>query len=227
MNKNKYQSYLKIFAYVVITLMCNVYIFAYIFGNGSGKGYCDGDPQPGCPPEKSFNPGYSIEAYVEQGGGYFLNAYSGFLALLNRVEMSNQQGIDYDEMKKLAGQALQNLENAGAVYAVLIELAENTPYNPEVNAKLKAFDFHDFMVKNGLNPIIFNKVAGCLSTGDITGIFKHISEEMAAIHTLLAVIHNDTASNRLPGIRALREANRAFSDTLIFGQQTAQVFDAL
>ncbi len=227
MNKFKALPLFKIVTIISFMMILSLNAFPIIFGNGSGGGYCDNDPLPGCPGTFSLAPGFSIETYVEEGAGYFLQANASFLALLNRVEMSNQQGVDYDELKKLAEETRQNLENAVSTYALLVELAENTPYNTEVTGKLKTFDYYGLMVKSGLNRVIFSKTARYLSTGDITGMFKHIHGEMQAIETLLAAVRGDITAGRMPELPLLWDTHKTFSDTSMFGQFAARVLYAL
>ncbi|HLP46319.1 MAG TPA: hypothetical protein VK469_10245, partial [Candidatus Kapabacteria bacterium] len=171
--------------------------------------------------------GYDIEAYVQKGGGYFLSSHSSTLALLNQIEMSDLQGIDYDRMKKNAADALQNIRAAGSVYNDLVEIAANTPYNPVVIDKLKTFDYQTFMEKNKLNREIFKKVVVYLSSGDINGMYYRILRELTALETLLSSITNDIAFNRQPGLSLLWKTSETFSETLLFGQYAARVFYAL
>lgn len=229
MDKNNFKACLKVFFCIVLILIFKLNVFGYLFGNGSGKGYSDGTLKPGSPlppglvyttPGTSFN----IEAYVQDGGGYFLNAYSFTLSLLNQVEMSDLQGIDYEKMKVNAFSALQNIRSAVSIYTTLVDMADNTPYNSMVIEKLKTFDYQIFMEKNNLNREIFRKVAGYLSTGDITGMYRRILREILILETLLTSIHNDTTYNRQPELQLLWKTNEVFSETLLFGQYAARIF---
>lgn len=227
MHDYRHRFILKIIICAVALIIFNTYGFAYLFGNGSGDGYCDTNQGSGCVGETAAQGGAGIESYVAKGGGYFLGAYAKTLLLLNRVEMSDLKGFDYVEAAGIAGEARQNTGFAGAVYSVLIELAENTPYNPEVTAKLKSFNYNAFARAEGLNRAIVKEVAAYLAHGNITGLYKHIEREISTIEAGLTEIHGDILSGSMPGLSQLWQVNEAFSVTLLFGQYTARVFDAV
>ncbi|MCX6580614.1 MAG: hypothetical protein NT166_10575 [Candidatus Aminicenantes bacterium] len=232
MGKINVNMHLKMLLGVIFLMALNLQVFPVIFGNGSGNGYCDGIPKPGCLPPPglaAITPGNGpgIEALVREGGGYFLNAHSLTMALLNQVEMSDLNGLDYDILNKTANDALLNIRCARSIYIALVDMAENTLYNPEVTAKLRAFDYRAFMEKNNLNREIFKKLAAYLSSDDITGMYRHILHEITGIETLLTTICSDIALHRQPGLQLLWKTGETFSETLLFGHYAARVFYAL
>lgn len=202
--------------------------YGYIAANGAGLGYCDPGSDPGCDENVSgvaLSLAYApIESYIEEGGGYFLNAFSTILTLSNRVEMSNLAGVDHDELQKIVNSALENIANAKFTYYLLIRAAEETPYNREVLLKLKDFNYREFMTSNSLNGVIFREVSEYLEKGDITGIFKRMNTGFHSIEQLLLSIKAKTDLNRLPELADTWKLNEAASDTLLFGQYVARIF---
>ncbi len=164
---------------------------------------------------------------MQEGGGYFLKANSLILALMNQVELSDLNGLDYELLKKNAGDALQNTRAACSIYSDLVDLAANTPYNPKVIEKLKTFDYQSFMEKNNLNREIVKKVSAYLSKGDITGMYRRILRELLVLDALLGTIYNDISCNRQPGLPLLWKTGESFSETFLFGQYAARIFHAI
>ena len=148
----------------ILMIFC-MNIFPRILLNGSGNGYTSGDYDSG------IKNTLSIETYVIQGAGYFLEANSCIQSILNRVELQDFNGIDYNELDRLVNRALQNITIAGKEYTKLIQLAEVTPYNQEFIFQLKSFDYRSFMAETGLNSVVFSKLRAYLEKGDITGTF--------------------------------------------------------
>ena len=79
----------------------------------------------------------TIRKYIIEGAGYFLKSHSDFLLFLNKIELSELNGIDYIELQNIIKRVIENLENAKAAYENLISIAKETPYNESVIEKLK------------------------------------------------------------------------------------------
>ncbi len=205
--------------------------YGYIAANGAGIGYCDPAGDPGCEEDKSgtaLSMSYApIESYIEEGGGYFLNAFSTLLSMSNRVEMTNLAGIDRGELQQIVNQSLENITRAKYTYSLLIRAAEETPYNPDVLLKLKNFDYRGFMTRHSLNSVIFKEVEAYLQKGDITGIFKRVNNGFLSIEKLLLSIKTKTDLKRVPELSDIWKINEEASDTLIFGQYVARIFSEL
>jgi len=203
---------------VVITfILFTGNIHCYIAQNGSGKGY-----EP--PKAADTIEDNSIETYIEMGGGYFLKSHSDILLFLNKVEMSNINGSDYNEWQSILKSALDNVRSAKKAYELLIKTAEATPYNQEVITRLTRFDYASFAQANDLNEVIFKKVEQHLVAGDITGCYKNAYAGMCAIEKLLVSVQNEVSLNKMPGLTDLWKLNGLCADTLIFGQYVAMVF---
>jgi hypothetical protein len=193
-----------------------------ILQNGSGKGYGDDGGDSGSQERRSSIS--IINTYIIVGAGYYLNAHSDSLALLNRIELSEIIGIDYSECKNLVDRALNNIKNAKETYSLLIEVAEITPYNQLVISKLKSFDYDSYLNEHALNSLIFKDVEDYLKNGDIRGVHKRIYYDVIEIENLLISIKDEISLNKMPELSNLWKLNEKFSDTLIYGGYVARVF---
>jgi hypothetical protein len=202
----------------VMVLTLNVY--SLVCSNGSGQGY-EGVGK------SAIGISSPIETYVIQGAGYFLNAGSAVYQLLTMVELQESQGLDINAMEKVSDSAIANIDKAIETYELLIKTAEATPYNDEIQAELKSFDYEAFAKVYSLNGAVFVEVAMFLKKGDITGLYKRTYTRLKEIAGLLQTIKYDVSRDQLPLIDSFRRLNNAFAETSLFGSYTAQVFTAL
>lgn len=209
--------FLKVFVIVVICLILSGNLYSRIACNGSGSGY----EGPGFVGDSMNN---SIETYVVKGGGNFLKSHSDILLFLNKVEMADINGSDYNEWRIILKSALANMRSAKETYELLIKTAEATPYNQEVIARLEKFDYISFAQANNLNGIIFKEVEQRLGAGDITGCYKSAYVGICAIEKLLESVLDEVSLSKMPGLPALWKLNGLCSDTLTFCQYVAMVF---
>ena len=202
---------------ITFTIMQN-FTFAIIFGNGSGGGYES---------ESNANnagvSGINIEMLVVEGAGHYLNAQTGVMVFLHRVEMSGNT----DESTVILQGALDSMYLAAAAYDQLIRTAEVTPYNETIIKNLKAFDYDRYMQEQGLNPFIFKEVAAYLGQGDITGMYKQTRAKMQDITGVLNLLKEDLSLFKMPPLSRVWQLNEMCYHTLIFGQYAARVFAAL
>lgn len=210
---------LKVLIGTFITIIICMNIFPRILLNGSGNGYTSGDDDNGI-----VNT-LSIETYVIQGAGYFLEGNSCIQSILNRVELQDFNGIDYNELDQLVHRAWFNIILARVYYEQLIQLAEMTPYKREFIFRLKAFDYNSFMTEMGLNSVVFNKVKEYLEKGDITGTFKHTYSNLIAIEDLLTTIMNGISVNLITDLSLFRKLNETCVETSLFGSYAARIFN--
>ena len=225
MIKSNKKLVVKIFIGILIISILNIISYTRIVHNGSGMGYCEGDDKSSIKKWKIKSS--TITAYIVDGAGYYLDAYSHFISFLNRVELSETRGINYIEWNQLVNRALDNIKYAKETYSLLIEVAENTPYNQTVISKLKNFDYDFYMNENKLNSVIFTKLENYLKKGDIRGIHKRIYSDVIYIEKLLLSIKEKMSLDKMPELSILWELNETFSDTLIFGQYSSRVFHAI
>ena len=222
MNVIKKRLKLRVLFGIFILMMFCLRSFSYILLNGSGEGYINDEDG-----EKIGIVNVSMEANVIQGAGYFMEANSYIQSILNRVELQDITGIDFNELYRLVDRALENIKVSRMTYGELIQLAEVTPYNREFIVKLKAFDYRSFMTGMDLNSVVFNQVRGYLERGDITGTFKHTYSKLAAIEDLLKEIKNEISYERIPGLSLLWKLNETCAETSLFGSHAARIFHSI
>ncbi|MFW9878543.1 MAG: hypothetical protein ACFFG0_36135 [Candidatus Thorarchaeota archaeon] len=218
------QLVLKVLFFCITVFLLNNQVYSRICSNGAGGGYEDPGGKLNLVGSKDNS---IIENYIEEGGGYYLNTFSDIMSISNRIEMANLKGIDYEELKRIADSALANIRNAKATYYLLIKTAQETPYDPIVNLKLRSFNYYALMTEHSLNVSIFNEVAGYLKNGDITGTFIRIKNSFIKIEGLLISIKYEVALNKMPELSKIWEVNEEASNTLIFGQYITRIFYAL
>jgi hypothetical protein len=202
----------------VLTLFC--YAFPYIKNNGAGGGYGgDGESMDG----KNM----PIENYIVEGAGHFLRTKKDIQELLEIVELQDVQGVNFENMNRVVDNALLNINHAIETYDNLIETAESTPYNETVLSKLRYFNYFGYMIENGLNWIVFNKVEAYLRNGNITGVFKHSRSMFLEVRQLLNNIKEELSMQRLPEISVFWKLNETCDEISLFGSYVARVFASL
>jgi hypothetical protein len=205
---------------IIIFSLC-VSLYPRISSNGSGGGY--GGPGDG----ESAGANPTIENLVVEGAGYYLQGNSYIQSFLNQVELQDIKGIDYTELQRLIAGAVENITNSRLAYERLVETAERTPYNPVVIEQLKAFDYDSFMIDNRLNEVIFKKVEGYLSNGNITGAFKHNLSVIKSIQWLLFIVTNYVEFNQMPGLEISWKLNELCAEFSLFGSYIARIFQSI
>jgi hypothetical protein len=220
-SKRILDSKVMILSLIIIIFSFCVSLYPRISCNGSGSGY--GGPGDG---DSAFA-NDSIESMVVEGAGFYLQANSSIQSFLNQVELQDVRGIDYAGLKGLIANAVENITNARLAYERLVETAERTPYNLAVIKQLKAFDYDSFMLENRLNQVIFNQVRGYLSTGNITGAFKHGLSIIRSIQWLLFMVANYVLFDQIPVLEISWKLNELCAEFSLFGSYTARIFHSL
>jgi hypothetical protein len=203
---------LKIIVGIGIMLFFSQYSFTHWWNNGTPPVF-DGD-------------GYSqtsLDNYVIDGAGYFLEAYSNTLLLMKKIEWSSKEGLKTDELKLLVDHALKNMEAAREAYDNLTRAADNTPYNPAIIEKLKAFDYDTFQKANGLNPETFASVKAYLGNGEIRKLYYDFSSTIDEIAGLLKQVKVQIDAGNFTPVKEIWKLNGLFSESLLFGQYVSQV----
>ena len=165
-----------------------------------------------------------IEGYVAEGAGYFLKSHSDTLLLLNKIELSDLNGVDYTELQQLVDNALYNMQNAKTKYTSLTQIADTALYEQAVIDQLLTFDYYSFQQAKGLNGIIFDQVGTYLGTGDVRGMYHKILSDTQEIIDKLTVVKSIIDSGTLPETASLWRLNQSYSDTQFLGQYAAEVF---
>ncbi len=218
MSDLKKHSILKIIAGILFIMTMSVTAFPWWYANHSGRGF-DGDG------ESSI----SLEDYVIEGAGYFLDSYANTLVFMKKTELSGREGMDYQESALLLDRALKSMEQANNTYIHLKELADGTPYNPGVIDALKRFDYDAFRETNGLDihDRIFARVMEHLGKGDIRSIYGDIIVDTGNILNLLKRVKEQVDAGLFPSSADVWKLQRTYSDSLRFGQCVARVFEII
>jgi len=225
MIKNKKKLIFRAVILILVIFFMNSEVFSVVFANGAGGGY--EDPGGGKTNFAIIKENYIIETYIEKGGGYFLNAFSSILSFSNRIEMKNLEGFDSEEIQMMLDSAINNIISAKDTYYILIQIAQDTPYDPEIISKLRIFYYQYFMIEYSLNSEIFKEVEGYLKNGDITGTFIRIYNSFIKIEGLLLAIKYELSLNKMPTLSKIWEINEIASNTLTFGQYITRIFYAI
>jgi hypothetical protein len=196
-------------------------LFPWATYNGSGYGYNE-EEQPGATGIKESTPG--IESIIIVGAGYFLRSQSDFLLFLNKIELSQLEGVNYTEMQNLLNIAIDNMEKARQEYVRLVEFAYATPYRQEVIQKLKTFDYEGLLAEKGLNPVIFKDAENYLKVGDLRGLHSRALLDTKNILAVLYQLKPVIDSGQFPVLEDLWRLNQAYAEAHLLGQYTSEVF---
>lgn len=207
----------KIIILCLFVTFMNISVYSRICGNGAGDGYGDeGDETNG--------KGTVIEIYIIEGAGHFLKTNSDISLFLNKIELADLRGIDYDEVSLIIDSAWKSINRAKDTYNDLIKIAEVTPYNEIVIEKLVNFNYTSFMKENGLNSVILKEVEEYLKIGDITGTFRRIRSSFDRIIEHINLIKGDITLNKMPDLKNMWTLNKEITHTLLFGQYMSEIF---
>ncbi len=221
MTKKIKKLFLKSFISLFVLMGINLMSFGLIMGNFGDCGFVE-DEGKGLSIVKDI----SIKLYIIEGAGYFLNSYSDMHLFLNKVEMSELNGIDYKELRDILFRAIENMEKAKEAYYNLKQKADNTPYNQSVIDNLLSFDYKGFQKERGLNKKIFKDVESYLSKGDVRGFFTILLSNTEQILNKLYTIKESVDAEKFPEISTLWRINQDYSGTMLFGQYAAEIFQA-
>ncbi len=166
----------------------------------------------------------SMHTYIVEGAGYFLDSHSNLQAFLSRVEMSEINGIDYNELREILYKTIEDMEKAREAYYNLKIKADNTPYEENVIEQLGAFDYDGFQEANGLIPFIFEKVKGYLSKGDVRGVYANGLSNTETILEKLYTVKESVDADQFPDIKDLWRISQFYSENQGFGQYTSEIF---
>jgi hypothetical protein len=203
---------------LVLTLFVSITVFGVVFGNHGDSGY------------NSSGDGYNaidnpLRTLIITGASHFIKSYSLFQQFLNKIELAELYGVNYDELRGIINDTLANIENARTDYYDFMKLASVTPYNESFIAALEPFDYDGFREKNHLNAIIFSKLAALLKNGDLTGVYQEIYQKTGEISLFLHIVKASVDKDMFPGIPVLWEINQVYFNSYFFGQYAAMVFN--
>ncbi|MCX6584535.1 MAG: hypothetical protein NT166_30560 [Candidatus Aminicenantes bacterium] len=206
---------------ILVSFIFTGNLLSLVIANESQRGF---DNPPVAPGVAGIEISSTIENYVLRGAGYFLNGYADTLLFLNTVELAKLEGLQYDSLTKIIGDAAADMENAYTTYAALVQEAAQTPYNPDVIRQLEILDYKGFMEKNNLNPVIFKKVEGYLSKGNVRGVYYYLYTAVESILPVQYRVKAAVEAGKFPAVADLWLLGQTYSETLLFGQYVAQIF---
>jgi hypothetical protein len=214
MIKQKKQFLIEIFFLIFFLFVMNIHIYPYVIANRGDYAF-----------DEEGEKGISIKSYIIKGAGYFLSSYSDWLLFLNKVEMSELNGIDYKELSNILYRAIENMENAKEAYYHLKQTADNTPYNQAMINHLLSFDYHGFKKERGFNNSIFKGVKSYLRKGDVRGFFARLLANTENILRKLYIVKESVDADTFPGLSTLWGISQDYSRTMLFGQYAAEMFN--
>jgi hypothetical protein len=206
---------------VLIIAAFNFSVFSRIYHNGSGAGYNQNNVK------STVNFSSILENYIIEGAICFFEGKSNIQLLLQRVELQDFQGLNFDELLQLTNRALTNINAASRTYQRLVRLAKRTPYRRGIITRLKSFDYDAFATEHRLNKAIFAGVRSFLEIGDITGTFIQTRSSLETMASLLKEIKRNFLANRMPGLSLFWRLNETAASTGLFGSYVARVFHTL
>jgi hypothetical protein len=168
-----------------------------------------------------------LRAYVIEGAGYFLGSYSDFLLLLNKVEMTELQGCDFNELLFLLNNAIEKMLYANEVYFQLKQKADVTSYNPVIISELLNYDYDAFLEQGGLIESIFKEVKAFLSKGKIREMYGEALSHTQGILNIANVIKTKLEEGIFPEVSDLHDLNEAYAHYMLVGEYAAEVFQKI
>jgi hypothetical protein len=214
----KKRFFLEMAVVILMTAVLGIDAFPRWYVNGSGKGFDD-------PGENSA--AVSLEAYVVEGAGYFLDSHAHTLLFMKKLEWGGKNGLVDAEAAPLLDSALKSMEKAHATFIELKGLADTTPYNTAVTDALRQFDYDAFRAAYGIEDKTFDRVREYLGKGDIRSVYGDIVTDTGTIIELLNRVKDRVDAGVFPPNREVWMLDRAYSDSQRFGQYVSRVFDAL
>lgn len=213
------------FVFVLIIFTFTSSVFAWIYANDSEGAY--GGTSAGRTKVGNLDAVTTMRQLIIEAAGHFLKSHSAMLQFLERIELTPLEGADYETLPDIINTAVRHMERANTLYSELINLAKNTPYNPDVIEKLANFNYNEYLEQNKLHPEVLKHAASFLSSGDITGVYLRLKSDMISILEKLYKIKLDTDHGSFPALDTLWRVNREYACSLLFGQCIAQVFNII
>ena len=93
--------------------------------------------------------------------------------------------------------------------------------------RLIFFNYDLFQWERGLNPYIFKEVKKYLSTGNVNGIFNRLLSASETLILKVTALKDQADAYKFPDLYTIWRVNQLFSETLLFGQYGAEVFQAV
>jgi hypothetical protein len=231
MNKQHKQLILTVLVVIIIASMMNTNLYPRVYLNKGGCAYegetCDdgsGSTAGSSIAGIAGTTSSTINTNIILGAGYFLNSQSSALLFMNKIEMSDLAGLDYNDLRAALYNAIAQMELAVGTHSDLKQAAAITPYRASMIAGLKTFDYEAFQMANGLNTATFQVVENYLKEGDVTGLFGEMLTGTENILAQLYALQVTVEQDQIPSNQALWTLAQAYSQLHMTGQYAARVF---
>jgi hypothetical protein len=165
-----------------------------------------------------------VEFYVVKSAGYFLKSCSDFLLFLNKAEMAEIEGPDFDGLNLSLNNAIANMELARDTYVQLKLQADLTPYDPSVLDKLVKFNYATFQKENRLIKPVFDEVEYYLRSGAVRELFGELHCQIDEILTAAYSIKTKLEVSEFPEVSSLWDLQQKCCKSMLFGQYASRVF---
>lgn len=166
----------------------------------------------------------ALRCYIIDGAGYFLDSHADFLRLLQKLEVGELNGLDYNQLRLHLDRVINNMLNAKSIYLQLKQTADVTPYDPTVIGQLLNFNYDVFRAENQLLEPIFERVRFFLCNGAVREIYGEILTHTDNILNILDEIKAKIDAGEFPGLSDLYKLNDSFAESLLFGEYIARAF---
>jgi hypothetical protein len=168
----------------------------------------------------------ALKTKIADSAGYFLLSHSNFQSFLNRVEMSELNKVDNNELRAFINRAVDNMKKAKATYIKVKKTAKKIPFNNILIERLQAFDFDRFQSQYGLLSPIYDRVKTKLSKGDIAGLDDGVIFNMGRILNQLNQVKAVVDKGQLPDIQVLWRIFQSYVEAQLYGQYISEIIKA-
>lgn len=165
-----------------------------------------------------------ITQYIIIGAGHFLKGLSGVHLVLNKVELSELYGVNYEELQTLLDNTIMDFEKARDAYVQLCSKGNTTPYNDAVIYRLMDFDYDGFQKSKRLNSDVFAELRSYMEAGDIRGLYANMQSKIEQILKKLYAARPFFQNAALPPVEDIWRINQSCVETALFGQYAAELF---
>ncbi len=168
----------------------------------------------------------ALKNYIVESAGYFLTSHSDYLAFLNRVEMSDINGIDVNELRDIIYSAVANMKKAKTSYAKVKKASKKIPLAKIMLDRLQKFEYDGFQSQYGLLSPIYEKVKSKLAKGDIAGLDDEVISNMECILKQLNRVKTLVDEGQSPDIAILWRINQTYVEAQLYGQYISEIIKA-
>jgi hypothetical protein len=209
---------------MVVLLLFHLNLSAFFLFNSSEKSFSIISGSDGEVAVLGCN---TLRCYIIEGAGYYLDSHADFLRFLQRLEVGELNGLDYDQLRLDVDSVIFKLFNAREKYLHLKQTADMTPYNPNVIAQLLTFDYDVFRENKRLIGPVFDKVRVFLGNGAVREMYGEIVKKIDKISAVAYVVKEKIDAGEFPELSSLYDLNELYAETLLFGKYAAMVYQEI